>query len=139
MGALIFMPLLGATCAKPESTLKVNGKVSGWLSDFFYDTLVIEFKAQGNDGSFTTGTGSIHGINCHATFFFNSLTITQSSNGLVFAGVVTGSNTPTNFFVATQTAITLETSLSGDSMTLTIVNDDADINAVFTGSGIVVP
>ena len=144
MALALSLPLLSsAVYAVPGSTLKVNGKLNGTLETPYGpmpDTIVIELKAKGDGSSFVAGSGSLHGINCGATFFFDALTVTSVGHDkIVFEGPVTGSNTPASGFIEMGTSIVFETSLSGDHMTLTInVNGLGEVFHDSTGSGKVV-
>ena len=137
MALVLSLPLLSsAVYATRGSTLKVNGKLNGTLVTPYGpmpDTIVIELKAKGDGSSFAVGSGSLHGINCGATFIFGELAITEIADRYRFEGFVTGSNTPASGFIAMGTSILFETSFSGDTMALTInVNG---LGEVFSGTG----
>jgi hypothetical protein len=136
--AMLTTPVL----AVPGSTIKAVGKADGTLvtpMGEMPDTIVIQLNAKRN-GETYSGSGSLHGINCGATFFFDALAVTfvEGEDKIIFEGVVTGSNTPTSIFVDLGTAIVFETTSSGDSMTLTINVQGYPIFTTNTGSGKVV-
>ena len=136
--ALIALAMLATpVLAVPGSTIKVVGKVDGKLFGDTQDTIVIQLNAKG-DGVTYSGSGSLHGINCGATFFFEALTVTLGTSSITFEGPVTGSNTPASYFVDVGTAIVFETTRSGDSMTLTINVEGDPVFTTDTGSGTVV-
>ncbi len=124
---------LSTVYALPESTIKINGKIQGTLitpNGVVEDTIVIELKAKADGDSFI-GSGSLHGINCRATFIFNVLTVSVGQDSITFEGTVSSSNTPASPFIGITT-INFETDLSGDSMSLTI-NLLGD--PIFSGAG----
>jgi len=120
--------------ALPGSTIKVNGKIPGILhppnGPAVDDTIVIELKAKADGGSFV-GSGSLHGINCGATFFFEVLEVNVGANAITFEGFVSSANHWGSPFVG-FTAIEFYTNLGGDSMELTI---SLAGNAIFDGTG----
>ena len=68
-------PLVAATSARPLTTVKVNGeKLLG--PDYFPDIIMLEAKAKMDGDSFVSGSGSVHGIICGATFFFELSEVT---------------------------------------------------------------
>jgi len=63
------LPLVAAASAQPLTTVKVNGeKLLG--PEYFPDIVMLEAKAKMDGGSLVSGSGSVHGIVCGATFFF---------------------------------------------------------------------
>ena len=137
---------LSTAYATPGSTVKVNGKL---FSPIFYfdapyakprygNTIVLEVKAKWVDGSLV-GSGSLHGINCHSTFFFDDVTGTVDGDILTLSGTVTGTSTPFEWWIGTP--IELVTDLSGNNMQLTITVVDPEYGSFpidFTGSGTVI-
>ena len=128
-----------------DKTVKANGKL---YNPFFYfdapyakprvgNTIMLEIKAKWVGGSLV-GSGSLHGINCHSTFFFDDLTGTVEDDILTLSGTVTGTSTP--FAGWTGTDIELVTDLSGNDMHLHIYVpfEEVLIDLDFAGSGKVV-
>ncbi len=111
--------------ALPEKTVKINGKLFDG-EDFYFsrpdvpyakprvgNTIALEIKAKWVGGSLT-GSGSLHGINCHSTFFFDDLTGDIEDGVLTLTGTVTSTSTPFKDWIGT--AIQLVTDLSGEDM-----------------------
>jgi hypothetical protein len=127
--------------ALPDQTVKVNGKL--FNPDFYFarpdvpyakpregNIIVVEIKAMWIDGSLM-GSGSLHGINCHSTFFFNDLVGNIEDDTLTLSGTVTSTSTPFEGWIGAP--IQLVTDLQGNDMHL-IIAGFID----FAGSGIVV-
>ncbi len=104
LGILMLM-LLSISFSTTQAAKAKNVKVNGALfNPFFYfdspyakpregDTLMLEVKATLVDDTLI-GSGSAHGINCHATFFFSDLTGYVSGNTIYLSGTI-GGTTPT--------------------------------------------
>ncbi len=127
--------------ALPDQMVKVNGKL--FNPDFYFarpdvpyakpregNTIVVEIKATWIDGSLM-GSGSLHGINCHSTFFFNDLVGNIEDGTLTLSGTVTSASTPFEGWIGAP--VQLVTDLQGNDMHL-IIASFID----FAGSGIVV-
>ncbi len=128
-----------------DTTIKVNGNL---YNPFFYfdapyakprvgNTIMLEIKAKWVEGSLV-GSGSLHGINCHSTFFFDDLTGNIEGGILTLNGQITRTSTP--FAVWTGTDVALVTDLSGNNMHLHIFvpTEDNPFDLDFAGSGTVV-
>jgi hypothetical protein len=136
---LILAPIIVSVAyALPDKVVNVNGKL--YNPDFVFsrpdvpyakprigNTITLEIKAKWI-GDSLVGSGSLHGINCHSTFFFNDLTGTIEGNVLTLSGTVTGTSTPFEVWIGSP--IQLVTDLSGNNMHL-IVAGFID----FAGSG----
>jgi len=139
VGSLVLVSLVGSIAyALPGMTVKVNGKISGILqtpNGPADDTIVIELKAKA-DGSSFVGSGSLHGINCGATFFFEVLTVNVGARSITFEGVVSSANHWGAPFVGFA-AMEFYTNLEGDSMTLTISipGEEGNLIPIFIGAG----
>ena len=123
--ALMLMSIaLSAAYALPGTTVKVNGKLFNPYFEFdgpyakprYGNTITLEIKAKWVEGSLQ-GSGSLHGINCHSTFFFDDLTGTKD-DVLTLTGTVTSTSTPFKEWIGTP--IQLVTDLSGYDMHLII-------------------
>ena len=124
--ALMLIPTCVSTAwAVPKKTVSVNGKLFDGI-DFYFsrpyvpyakpregNTITLEIKAKWV-GDSLVGSGSLHGINCHSTFFFNDLTGTVEGDVLTLSGTVTTTSTPFQEWIGTP--VQLVTDLSGEDM-----------------------
>ncbi len=135
---LLFSSGFSVTYAVPETTIHVNGKL--FNADFYFDgpyanprygnTIVLEIKAKWVEG-LMVGSGSLHGINCHSTFFFDDLTGNIEGDVLTLSGTVTSTSTPFEEWVGAP--VQLVTDLGGNAMHLIMLGF-----IDFSGSGAVV-
>lgn len=111
--------------ALPAKNVSVNGKLFDG-EDFYFsrpyvpyakprvgNTISLEIKAKWVAGSLV-GSGSLHGINCHSTFFFGDLTGEIEDGVLTLTGTVTSTSTPFKDWIGTP--VQLVTDLSGENM-----------------------
>ncbi len=135
---LLFSIGFSVAYAIPETTVHANGKL--FNPDFYFDepyanprygnTIVLEIKAKWVEGSLI-GSGSLHGMNCHSTFFFDDLAGNVEGDVLTLIGTITSTSTPFEGWIGTS--VQLVTDLAGNDMHL-IIWDVID----FSGSGTVV-
>ncbi len=111
--------------ALPGKTVSVNGKLFDG-ADFYFsrpdvpyakprvgNTIALEIKAEWV-GSSLIGSGSLHGINCHSTFFFDDLIGGIEDGVLTLTGTVTSTSTPFKDWIGTP--VQLVTDVSGEHM-----------------------
>ncbi len=97
--SLMCLPLLSAVNALSTNNLKYNGKISGTVYVYekdpasplygqFDDTLMLETLT---DMNLLSGKGSLHGITCQATFFFE-YTLVRGVDGCIMTGTIVATN-----------------------------------------------
>ncbi len=127
--------------ALPDETVNVNGRL--FNPDFYFarpdvphakpregNVIALEIKAKWVEGQLL-GSGSLHGINCHSTFFFNNLVGDIDHGTLTLTGTVTSTSTPFAGWIGTP--VELVTDLEGSDMHFIIMGF-----IDFAGSGNVV-
>lgn len=85
------IPLVALASGKPLTTVKVNGeRLLG--PDYFPDIIMLEAKAKMNGASFVSGSGSVHGIVCGATFFFELSDVSVGAASVNMIGIIVATN-----------------------------------------------
>lgn len=135
LGLLLAFPLLSTVSATFVDNLKVNGKISGIVyvvgTDVsFPDTLMLQTLSNLNS---LTGSGSLHGIACGATMFFD-YKVTLVGDYWTMTGTIVGTNMGHQGAYGWLLGLTITLTItSADLMTFAIT--DEFNNLYFSGSG----
>ncbi len=94
---LMLCLLLGCSAAnaQPLTTIKVNGARLLGPTDF-PDIIMLEAKAKMDGNTFVSGSGSIHGIICGATYIFELTDVTIDSESIDITGTIARINMATH-------------------------------------------
>jgi hypothetical protein len=136
LGLLVSL-LLGcsAVSAQPVTTVKVNGVLPGLLGDM-PDIVVLEARVMMDGAVFVSGSGSVHGITCGATFFFEFTDVAIGTSSLTITGTIVRTNNGHqgfyNIWIGSKVQVTAN--LDGSSMHFMLPQYGID----FSGSGKVV-
>ena len=141
IGLLLGLPLVcSAVSAKPVTTVKVNGaRLIG--PEYFPDILMLEAKAKIDGDTFVSGSGSVHGILCGATYFFELTEVAIGEDSVTIQGTIVATNMAThegthNYYgwILDLPTVEITATLDGSSMHFRMV----DLGLDFAGSGQVV-
>ncbi len=141
IGLLLGLPLVcSAVSAKPVTTVKVNGaRLLG--PEYFPDILMLEAKAKMDGDTFVSGSGSVHGILCGATYFFELTEVAIGEDSVTMQGTIVATNMAThegthNYYgwILDLPTVEITATLDGSSMHFRMV----DLGLDFAGSGQVV-
>ena len=133
---LILSSISSIALAQPLTTVKVNGEKL--LMDGFPDIVMLEAKAKLDGNAFVSGSGSMHGIICQATYFFQLTGVTTSGDSITMYGTITGTNKATrggvhDFYswIFDYPDIEITANLDGSNMHVIFL----DLGLDFTGNG----
>ncbi len=137
VGLMLSLSLMSSvTGARPLTTVKVNGALPGLLAPDMPDTVMLEAKAKLENGVFVSGSGSVHGTTCGATFFFELQSATVGTSFLTMTGSIVSTNNGHqrfyNMWIDSEVQITA--SLDGSNMHFMLPEYGID----FSGSGQVI-
>ena len=131
------LPLVSSAAnAQPLTTVKVNGsKLIGPID--FPDLLMLEAKAKMEGDLFVSGSGSVHGIYCQATFFFELTDVIVGADSLKMTGSIVATNMARHGFygwILDYSSVEVTANLDGSDMHFLL----PDLGLDFVGSGQVV-
>ena len=138
LGLVLCLPLVCSVAnAQPLTTVKVNGaKLLG--PDYFPDLIMLEAKAKMDHSIFVSGSGSVHGILCGATYFFELTEVTIGEDTVTMLGTIVATNMAThegehNYYgwILDFPSIEITARLDGSDMHFLL----GDLGFDFAGSG----
>jgi hypothetical protein len=123
--------------AQPLITVKVNGaKLLG--PEYFPDLIMLEAKAKMEGNTFVSGSGSVHGILCGATYFFELTEATIGGDTVTMQGTIVATNMAThegehNYYgwILSFPSVEITANLDGSDMHFIL----SDLGFDFAGSG----
>ena len=138
LGLALYLPLVCSLAnAQPLATVKVNGaKLLG--PEYFRDLIMLEAKAKMDSNTFVSGSGSVHGILCGATYFFELTEATIEEDTVTMRGTIVATNMAThegehNYYgwILYLPGVEIRANLDGSNMHFTLT----DLGLDFAGSG----
>ena len=138
LGLTLYLPLVCSLVnAQPLTTVKVNGaKLLG--PEYFPDLIMLEAKAKMDGNTFVSGSGSVHGILCGATYFFELTEVTIEEDTVTMRGTIVATNMAThegehNYYgwILYFPTVEITANLDGSDMHFTL----PDLGLDFAGSG----
>ena len=132
LGLVLCLPLVCSVAnAQPLTTVKVNGaKLLG--PKYFPDLIMLEAKAKMDDNRFVSGSGSIHGILCGATYFFELTEVTIGEDSVTMQGTIVTTNMATRDGIHDFYAWIFET----PSVQITVNLDGSDMHFILADLGL---
>jgi hypothetical protein len=141
LGLMLCLPwICSLVNAQPVTTVKINGaKLLG--PDYFQDLIMLEAKAKMEGNTFVSGSGSVHGILCGATYFFELTEATIGGDTVTMRGTIVETNMAThegehNFYgwILYFPSVEITANLDGSDMHFILT----DLGLDFAGSGKVI-
>lgn len=138
LGIVLCLPLVCSMVnAQPLTNVKVNGaKLFG--PEYFPDLIMLEAKAKMDGNTFVSGSGSVHGILCGATYFFQLSEVTIGEDSVAMRGTIVATNMAThegehNYYgwILYSPSVEITSNLDGSDMHFIL----ADLGLDFAGSG----
>ena len=138
LGLALCLPLVCSLAnAQPLTTVKVNGaKLLG--PEYFPDLIMLQAKAKMEGNTFVSGSGSVHGILCGATYFFELTEVTIEEDTVTMRGTIVATNMAThegehNYYgwILYFPTVEITANLDGSDMHFTL----PDLGLDFAGSG----
>ena len=138
LGLVLCLPLICPLAnAQPLTTVKVNGaKLLG--PEYFPDLIMLEAKAKMDGNTFVSGSGSVHGILCGATYFFELTEATIVEDTVTMRGAIVATNMAThegehNYYgwILSFPSVEITANLDGSDMHFIL----GDLGFDFAGSG----
>ena len=138
LGLAFCLPLVCSSAnAEPLTTVKVNGaKLLG--PEYFPDLIMLQAKAKMEGNTFVSGSGSVHGILCGATYFFMLTEVTIGEDTVTMRGTIVATNMAThegehNYYgwILYFPSVEITANLDGSDMHFTL----PDLGLDFAGSG----
>ena len=138
LSLVLCLPLVCSVAnAQPLTTVKVNGaKLLG--PEYFPDLIMLEAKAKMDGNTFVSGSGSVHGILCGATYFFKLTEVTIEEDTVIMRGTIVATNMAThegehNYYgwILYFPTVEITANLDGSDMHFTL----PDLGLDFAGSG----
>ena len=141
LSLVLCLPLVCSVAnAQPLTTVKVNGaKLLG--PEYFPDLIMLEAKAKLDGNTFVSGSGSVHGILCGATYFFKLTEATIEEDTVSMRGTIVATNMAThegehNYYgwILFFPSVEITANLDGSNMHFIL----GDLGLDFAGSGQVI-
>jgi hypothetical protein len=141
LGLMLCLPWLCSVAnAQPLTTVKVNGaKLLG--PEYFPDLIMLQAKAKMEGNTFVSGSGSMHGILCGATYFFELTEATIKEDAVTMRGTIVATNMAThegehNYYgwILYFPSVEITANLDGSDIHFTL----PDLGLDFAGSGQVI-